>query len=357
MKRNTYIDVFRGVCISLVVLGHCIQYGMGTGYFENGLYFSNVIFEIIYSFHMPSFMLISGFLFAYSTGRKSFNDLVKSKVKTLIIPLFVWLTAEFLVIQISTGNMFHVSLIESGKKYILYCLDTRLWFLWAIFYCSFIVMLVELIGGGYNKRIQIGIYVVIGCVSIILPSYFSADLYKYMYPYFLTGYFFSCWKGRTALLEHYAISKKNRMWFLGANLVLFAVLIMFFDKEKYIYTTGITVYGANVLEAVRQLQIDLYRWTIGFVGTTMFVQVVYLFYKLKVSWLNNIFIELGKCSMGIYIISGFCNTILSTYIDEIANYVPLVIGMETLMVLGVCYLLTKAIQKIRFLNICLLGGR
>lgn len=356
MKRNKYIDLFRGVCISLVVLGHCIQYGMGTEYSENGLYYSNTIFKIIYSFHMPAFMLISGFLFAYSTRRKTFTDLVKTKVKTLIIPLLLWLTAEFIVVQISTGNIFRVSLIESGKKYVLFCLENRLWFLWAVFYCSMIVAVVELIGGD-NKRIQIWIYVLIGCVSIILPNYFSSDLYKYMYPYFLVGYFFSNWKGRTALLEQYAVSNTIRRCFFCANLALFTVLIIFFDKGKYIYTTGITVHGANVVEAVQQLQINMYRWTIGFIGTAMLAQVVYLFFKSKVSWLNNIFIELGKCSMGIYIISGFCNTILSTYIDEITDFVPLVIGMETLMVLGVSYLLTKSIQKIRLLNICLLGGR
>lgn len=65
-QRNSFIDFVKGVLIFLVVLGHCIQYGSGKYYFTRQSYFENILFKIIYSFHMPLFSLISGFLFFYS---------------------------------------------------------------------------------------------------------------------------------------------------------------------------------------------------------------------------------------------------------------------------------------------------
>lgn len=65
-KRNSYLDIAKSLGIILVVIGHCIQYGSGSLYFEKELYFYNILFKFIYSFHMPLFMLISGYLFGYN---------------------------------------------------------------------------------------------------------------------------------------------------------------------------------------------------------------------------------------------------------------------------------------------------
>ena len=53
--RLHYIDNLKGVLILLVVLGHCIQC--------TDLDFDhNAVFRYIYSFHMPLFMCVSGFV-------------------------------------------------------------------------------------------------------------------------------------------------------------------------------------------------------------------------------------------------------------------------------------------------------
>lgn len=61
--RSEYLDVLKAFTIVCVIIGHCIQYGSGARYLENQCYFDNIVFKIIYSFHMPLFMLISGYLF------------------------------------------------------------------------------------------------------------------------------------------------------------------------------------------------------------------------------------------------------------------------------------------------------
>lgn len=52
-QRVEYIDAMRGFAIILVVIGHLIQ----TYYCD---VYSNAIFRVIYSCHMPLFFFISG---------------------------------------------------------------------------------------------------------------------------------------------------------------------------------------------------------------------------------------------------------------------------------------------------------
>ena len=65
--RIKYWDLLKGIAIFLVVWGHTIQYG-GSG----SIFFDNKAFIFIYSFHMPLFLLISGYFLAKSAGRRSF---------------------------------------------------------------------------------------------------------------------------------------------------------------------------------------------------------------------------------------------------------------------------------------------
>ena len=61
-KRLLWLDSLKGWLILLVVLGHAIQYSM-VGSCED-----NHLWNIIYSFHMPAFMAVSGYV-AYRPGR------------------------------------------------------------------------------------------------------------------------------------------------------------------------------------------------------------------------------------------------------------------------------------------------
>ncbi len=88
-KRNYRIDVLKGLAVFLMVVGHCIQFGSGIHYFEEKQYFYNIIFKMIYSFHMPLFMIISGYLFYYSYSKYSINELIRNKIKRFIYPIVI----------------------------------------------------------------------------------------------------------------------------------------------------------------------------------------------------------------------------------------------------------------------------
>lgn len=55
--RLVWVDSLKGWLMLLVVMGHAIQYCMNDGECE-----SNYWWNLIYSFHMPAFMALSGFV-------------------------------------------------------------------------------------------------------------------------------------------------------------------------------------------------------------------------------------------------------------------------------------------------------
>ena len=60
--RLIWVDSLKGWLMLLVVMGHAIQYCMNAGECE-----SNYWWNLIYSFHMPAFMALSGFVNFSST--------------------------------------------------------------------------------------------------------------------------------------------------------------------------------------------------------------------------------------------------------------------------------------------------
>ena len=99
-QRLLYLDNLKGFLIILVILGHCIEYG--TESFDE-----NTLFKIIYSFHMPVFIALSGCLFALK--RYDLRSLVSKKFKRLLISFFVVWLAWNLPIKSFTGYYNNVS--------------------------------------------------------------------------------------------------------------------------------------------------------------------------------------------------------------------------------------------------------
>lgn len=73
MERNKTIDCMKGLAIIFMVVGH--------------IHISALVDKFIYSFHMPLFFIVSGYLYHRRTVSLEY---LKKKVKTLILPYFVF---------------------------------------------------------------------------------------------------------------------------------------------------------------------------------------------------------------------------------------------------------------------------
>mgnify|MGYP002623631565 CR=1 FL=1 len=84
--RLEYVDYAKGVMILLVVVGHICQYYFGRGKYEP-------MYGFIYSFHMPLFFLLSGYVVGVTQKRiqsQTFRKWLGHKVQTLLVPFAVW---------------------------------------------------------------------------------------------------------------------------------------------------------------------------------------------------------------------------------------------------------------------------
>ena len=166
--RILYIDIFRGIGISLMVAGHI---GFGC-YFDH----------FIHAFHMPMFFFISGFLYK-SRKDKTLAEQIKKKYKALIIPYIFFGLLNYLFYCVHYG-------VKLSPLVHLFSLNTcnlpiagALWFLTA-FYGSIIIYICidTYIESFVKKTILIAIISIGGCFwgrlmpSYLIPFGFNASL-------------------------------------------------------------------------------------------------------------------------------------------------------------------------------------
>ena len=332
-SRNKELDILKSIAIILVVLGHCIQYGSGNQYLEEESFLNNILFKIIYSFHMPLFMLISGYLFYSSAQKYTTRELLKKKVVTILIPLL-----SFSIIDLTINILFKRTITFN---IIFQTFFGKLWFLWAIIILSFITTFIK----KFFKD-NIIIYLILFILTFFVPTKFNIQLYAFLYPYFIIGYF--SYKYKNIFIKNININIKYIL-----NLIIFIffiILLCFYNYHSYIYTSGM-----SIINNISQIFIDLYRLIIGIIGSTLvIITVINLCDKVRINKSNYI-LDIGRNTLGIYAISNFLFIIMKkiTYNFDGINYIYLII--EGFIVIMVCMLIIKIIRKNRILAKLLLG--
>lgn len=71
-NRISWIDVLKGIGIILVVIGHTSK--------------DNFMVDWLYTFHMPLFFALSGYLWSQSNSTSSFSVFLQKRIKTLLWP-------------------------------------------------------------------------------------------------------------------------------------------------------------------------------------------------------------------------------------------------------------------------------
>jgi fucose 4-O-acetylase-like acetyltransferase len=181
-KRDASIDALRGLAILLVVFGHSLQ-------FTNPDFDNNILFRIIYSFHMPLFMFISGYVTFF--GQDKIVSGFKKRAALLLFPFFSWAVVTFFVNAVTEDQLswhqagiFFTNLVKSPD-------NNGLWFLWVIFLISGIVVLLKMA----KIRIEIGLAVVWALWNFDIIRWPQGNvlgiaLLKYHLLYFLLGFLF-----------------------------------------------------------------------------------------------------------------------------------------------------------------------
>ena len=150
-----WIDTLKVLTMILVIMGHCTYYTIQTSFggvehiSGNGEYsFMNRLFVflslIIYKFHMPLFMAVSGAVFSWTMGKfETLAELVRNKAKRLLLPFLLVTTFISVPLKYAGGYYAHSTHVIWDMLCGQYLLlgNSHLWFgvslfyIFVIFYC------------------------------------------------------------------------------------------------------------------------------------------------------------------------------------------------------------------------------
>lgn len=206
MKTNRIIafDYLKGAAIFLVVWCHCIQYITKVS-------FNNTFYSVVYSFHMPLFIIISGYLFS-----KKLNDptaqIITRQFKRLIIPNIAWGVIVLVLESISTPPQ-----LFSILRLPFFC-----WFLSSLFICSI----------AYVCIFKLGIKnPIISTILLSVTSLFleGCEFIKFFIPFFGIGLILA--------QKDLALRVSNWKYIIVLGGIIFVLYSIFWSREFYIYRT------------------------------------------------------------------------------------------------------------------------
>lgn len=369
-NRNIKADVIRGFAIITVILGHCIQNGFGWWYFIGGGYWENKLYQFIYSFHMPLFMLLAGW-YAYYSMKKLEGDRKKQwkfwgkKAFTYITPIFLWTVFEFvrgaILREINGEEQIKIGdLLISFVSYFF----TNLWFLWAILICLTIVFIMH-----FYLEDNIPLYVFGFCCLFIIPDAINLGVYKYLMPYYIAAFYVNMCLDRYSGSEEgenredegygkkfgsiiYKITgsyKEKPVMYLILSAVIFGVLFIFYNRDTFIYLSG---YRVSRTGFVRQVALDIYRMIIGFAGSAFFMILFDRITERFSDYKWPILTAFGRHSLGIYILQGYYILIvMASYTNNLVGIRWYYIPVETVLICAVSLITTIILEKIPVLKI------
>lgn len=82
-NRIEWLDACKGFAIVLVVIGHVLSGYIGKGLFAEHLPEMHYTYELIYSFHMPLFFILSGYVFQIAYSANAIQRKVRFKLQIM----------------------------------------------------------------------------------------------------------------------------------------------------------------------------------------------------------------------------------------------------------------------------------
>ena len=293
-RERMYIDVVKGFAIFLMLWGHCIQY-CAKGSFS---VFGNQLFQFIYSFHMPLFMLISGYLFSFSYQKRDSKTLLVHRTQGMLQPIIFASMLNSFLVQLPTFVLHGTIQLTNG---VLFNGIYSLWFLWCVLSSSTAVAVAG--KTARNPWLQL-LYIILG---VFFVSLFPENHYHiYMYPYFVAGFYYGSYRRKIpAWLSRCAI----------LSLLVFPAMVPSYSRGHLIYSTPI--YTPD-MELPALIWLNLFRWLIGFAGSIFVLTLTAIaFHIFDGRKLGTLFLrglaKLGENSLAIYCISV---SLLSGYLPK-----------------------------------------
>lgn len=320
-QRILYLDVAKAVAICLVCIGHIPRMlSLGS---------PSVLFNWIYSFHMPLFMLLSGY-FSVHAFEKPFVTFLKNKTLQLLVPTVVISTLTIIINAfISTNDIGVTAYLEAIGG---------MWFLRTLFaYFLFVYVL---------KRLPFDdCWLCLGSVflAVIFPHGYFLQ-FNWLLVFFWLGYF---------LRKYFSVYERNRKLITVSSILIY----LFFGRhlEPILITW----------QSLQDSPVDiLWQLLTALAASLAVIGLSYYFCRLPYKKLLQ---SMGRCgcyTLGIYGIQTLVlEKIVTPYIHLNLTMLPFWLGdfivtpLLGILATVVCYWLVLWLKRYRIANILLFGGQ
>ncbi|QHQ61063.1 acyltransferase family protein [Anaerocolumna sedimenticola] len=263
-KRLYFFDNIKAILIILVVIGHLLEQFI---YLPVNKYF----YVLIYSFHMPLFIFISGYFSGFNTSKL---------LKRLVIPYVVFQLLYLLF------NNFVL------KNETVYTLTTPYWLLWYLLSCFFWNVIILFI-----KKVNLMIVFISFIIGLIIGLdntvnyYFSLSRTLVFLPFYLLGYYCKS--------INYSLDNLRKNKTLTATISAITIVAAFFVYLKIDKINHIWFY--NSMSYSQASSNMLIRFMIYLIAILFSLMVIILAPKNKIIILTNI----GVNCFTIFLFHGF----------------------------------------------------
>lgn len=252
-ERIAYIDFAKGLAIIFVIIGHFIQYSTSQGC-------NTAIWALIYSFHMPLFMILSGYFISFNIDIRR----IAKRFICLIVPGLLWSILIAGVLYVLVTYVHFNNPIENQT--FLLRVFKQFWFLSCLFFCYLIgIFSLKIFRNEYVSCIISTLLLMILCTEEHLHI-------AYLYPYLWVGYF---------------VRKFNLIsiisWPLISGLfVTFIILLHWWSYDMTIYALPIKVIVVTdtyISIDIKNILITIYRFVLGLCGSLLIMSLSYKYIR------------------------------------------------------------------------------
>lgn len=326
-QRVEYIDTLKGIAIILVVMGHVVQFIWGDRFGSD-----QILFVIIYSFHMPLFFFLSGIC----TRTDAKGILLQKKIQTLLYPFLLW---NFIVymqhLQVPSGSIIRIR--HAGY-----------WFLICLFYMNCFSKLAQIVEFRINKKkrmvYDVILYGIIYTIVLLvckmtdgseLNELLCLQFIPFNMPFFILGYFIKKYGSLNEILS----SERTGFYAFVTYICLMYLWIFYSDKIPHKLFPSILIAFTAII-------------------------AIYSLFKDKILSNKYKFInKIGKRSLEIYLLHPLMFVGLGLLSDILADYkynlllVLSVMSFFSIVCISYCMIIAELLWRNKYVALFLFGRR
>lgn len=271
--RIEWLDSLKGFAIFLVVVGHVVLGYIRAGTFPEHQWSLQLTHDLIYSFHMPLFFLISGFLYKLTWSKKNTGILINIANKFLnLIPMYLLFSVVFWISKYYASLYGNIQMSDfftfTDLMHIYISPLSYLWFLYVLIWLFVFVPILE------SLFKPLLIFISFLMLYLFLPP--VEGIFKVINSIIYGGVYFTL---GSVIYMHYERIKN----YISNNLLMVGFISILIASISFPYITEHTVFKF-----------------VCALGASSFLAI--LFFKLKDRTWVTFWNICGRYSLGIYIL-------------------------------------------------------